>query len=168
MTETKPKPKTARWTYYLAGVLAVWSAFVVMQASTQLNHQEVVRGLIRDYHPPYKIEGGWVIDPSSRGIADEIRRRFSTQDAPPPQSDTPASWVTYLEALSLGPRMIKSDFIDRVHLRFSDAGAPPDLWIGHYGVEHVLYRSGVGVMRLKVLPPCDQLVELTDARFSPW
>ena len=168
MTETKPSQRTARWIYYLAGALVAWSAFVVTQASSELHHQEVVKGLIRDYHPPYEVEGGWVIDPSTRGIADEVRRRFSTQDAPHPTSDTPASWVKYLEALSLGPRAVKSDFIDRVHLRFSETDAPPDLWIGHYGVEHVLYRSGVGVMRLKVLPPSDRLVELTAARFSPW
>ncbi len=159
----------ARWVTPLWVLMGIWTAWVAYEALDELNSQETVTGLIRDYRPPIEGKDGWVIDPSNRLLHSEVLRRFAAEKKESrPADDSIESWTRWLEDIGLEPRLATDDVPTKVHLRFPKDGGAPELWIGLFGVDHILYRSQIGVVQLKNIVTVSTTIELRGAELRPW
>ena len=149
--------------------MLAWMSFVVVRAVGELNSSATVTGLIRDYHAPVRVADGWVIDPSERSIANEVIRRYAPNASlSTPNQSTVEGWSSWLTVLKLKPHLLKNEAPTRVHLRFRENHDTPDLWIARFGIEHILYRSGVGVIQTETMAPAHSIIQLDGATVRPW
>ena len=75
MTTTKRSVRSALFWTTLVGIS--WSSYLFRRASNELRGGQVVKGLFRSYHPPYRYKLGWVIDPKGTRLDNELWLRFA-------------------------------------------------------------------------------------------
>ena len=149
--------------------MSIWMGFVVYRASVELRNDQIVKGLFRDYHPPYKMEDAWVIDPSTRSITAELTRRLGPLKVlKAPESNTPEAWLAWLKGNGVDARLSSDSAPHTLHLRFSNPTSSPELWIGRYGVDFIVFVDKVGVVQRDHLAQPTTVIELLDAEVQPW
>lgn len=150
-------------------IMLIWISFVVYRASVELRNNQVVRGLFRDYHPPYKRADGWVIDPSQRNLAEELGRRLGNRSLKPaPNNATPEAWLAWLRQEGIDARLHSGTAPQSPHLRFTKGALAPELWIGRYGVDFIVFVDRVGVMQRSALSKPTTVIELLGLQVTPW
>ena len=142
-----------------------WSLFLINRARGELRGGQVVNGLFRTYQPPYGDAQRWVLDPREDSLAHELAQRYGENRDVAGGID----WRKTLDALNLGPRVIKNDLdLKKPSLLVKAETDTPDLWIGRFGLKHVVFRAGTGVILLGSLPVSEQIIELSMAEEKPW
>ena len=135
------------WTL-LAG-MALWAAYMFRRASNELRGGQVVEGLFRSYHPPYRHELGWVIDPKDSRLAHELWVRFGTGEP----VDTHEDWESICRRLHWRMRPYEAEeLLKSPSFLFRSDSTVPDLWLGNYGLSHVVFREDLGVFTTEKLP----------------
>lgn len=169
-----PPPTGRRLARLLWPAMIAWAALVAVRAAAELAQDDVVPGLTRTWHPPYRAPLGDVIDPRPvPALLAEIRDRYAphvTTEAPPDPTE-PAAWPAALAALGLRAEPFIADRWTGAppRLRVPPKG-PPLLLIGLLGVDPIAVVPGLGVVRVPegALPPAALDLALVGAREEPW
>ena len=125
MATVRPFVRPALFWTMLAGML-LWSSYLLRRASNELRGGQIVEGLFRSYHPPYRHDLGWVIDPKDTRLADELWTRFGTGE----MGDAHADWESMCRRLHLQMRPYDAGkSLKAPSLLFRSGSTVPDLWI---------------------------------------
>ena len=148
MTTTKRSVRSALFWTTLVGIL-LWSSYLFRRASNELRGGQVVKGLFRSYHPPYRHKLGWVIDPKGTRLDNELWLRFGGEQ----QVNTDGDWASMCRRLNLQMQPYDVEkALKSPSLMFRSDSEIPDLWIGYYGLSHVIFREYVGVFTTEEPP----------------
>ena len=159
MNESHDKHRIGIFWFLIIGMLC-WTFWVLNSAVKELRGGQIVQGLTRTYAPPYEHPLGWVIDPRTTSLADELVARFGRGQVKLPNEP----WQKTIRRIGL-----RTGLFDRhkpltgPSLLVDNSRIEPDLWIGRFGLKHVLFRSSIGVLTVDELPAYSSVISLDGA-----
>tara|TARA_B100001093_G_scaffold482172_1_gene513581 strand:- start:1362 stop:1826 length:465 start_codon:yes stop_codon:yes gene_type:complete len=134
-----------------------WTTWVLVRASDELRGGQIVQGLTRTYLPPYQHALGWVIDPRSTRLSDELVARYGPELASIPNEP----WQKTLRRIGLRlGQFKKTAVLKQPSLLVHQDRKMPDLWIGRFGLKHVMFRDSIGVLTVDELPAYSSVIRL--------
>jgi hypothetical protein len=150
--------------------MALWMGLLTHRAWTELTVGTTVQGMHRQYHPPFQHPLGWVVDPRSRSLLDEVMIRYRQGASGVGQRLSSDDWGPTLSHLGIANEEVSGRPWNRgdPRLRMGSTAKSHHLLMGVFGVQYLVFYPDVGVVLTEALPPAVREWRLLGAVEAPW